>query len=67
MTIAPLHPTHTAEPTPIWAAVVDLHTRRPVLRVVRDTERIPVCRPTDVRLAVLNDGTGVSGAVSWNV
>lgn len=67
MSIAPLHETFDVEPAPIYAAVVDLHTRRPVLRVVRDAERIPVCRPSDVRLAVLNGGTGVSGAILWSV
>lgn len=65
--IAELHPTHPTEPTPIYAAVVDLRTRRPILRVVPGgSDPIPRCRPTARRLAILNDGTGVSGAVTWN-
>lgn len=69
--LAPLHPTHPTEPTPLFAeiaAVIDLRTRRARLTVIdgEQTARLPRCRPTERRLRILNDGTGVTGGLLWN-
>ena len=69
--LAPLHATHATEPTPLFD---ELTARRNAKRLhpagrrhLRAVTHIPVCRPSDVRLAVLNDGTGVTGALLWNL